>query len=273
MKLRFPQTAAAVLFATTFAAPAIAAEAITTCGQILNGDGYLTGDLDCSGDAGSGATVTFTKKATLDLAGFTLTGRPNDIVTMPDGGHYGATVQCTGRCAINGPGTIVGGSTSESAVVSFGPYWQGRRIEITNVTLTGGAYGAIANRLELHDVTITGNRTAGAWGERAEIVNSTITDNGEIGVQNYRTATVIGSTISGHGNAGIQFSKSITLVDSDVSGNDVDPGCAISPFPCADLKATKSVSVSADSSCGSSAKLDRHDGSPTGETWGVCTND
>ena len=102
---------------------AFADVAVTACGQSVQQSGYMVADLDCSAESTDAPTLVLGHAATLDLGGFTLTGRTN---TQP-------TVQCSGRCDIVGPGTIVG---SGGAVVSFGRWEDGRHIRIFGATIT-----------------------------------------------------------------------------------------------------------------------------------------
>ncbi len=54
------------------ASPAYSATAITTCGQTFTGEGYLVGDLDCSGLPETEYAVTIAGGGTLDLRGHEL---------------------------------------------------------------------------------------------------------------------------------------------------------------------------------------------------------
>src|SRR5262245_58038876 len=79
-------------FAPTFATPGWGASIpVTTCGQVVDGTGYLVGDLDCS--AWSGPAVTLLKRGKLLLGGF-------NILADGDG------VACSGSCTVRGPGRI-----------------------------------------------------------------------------------------------------------------------------------------------------------------------
>ena len=57
---------------------ALAETPVTECGQIVEGDAYLAGDLDCTGFQGEDPTgamlVLLSTHGRLDLRGFTLTG-------------------------------------------------------------------------------------------------------------------------------------------------------------------------------------------------------
>jgi hypothetical protein len=257
--------------------------AITTCGQVLSGGGYLTADLDCSGQSVEASTVTLGKNGTLDLRGFTLTGYAATLDPF-------VTVACEKGCTILGPGTIVGSPHGDlQVVVGFGNHvsTNPRRITVRDATITGGSIGVSAPKLKIQNATITGNRGTGVWSSTAKIDDSTITGNGfstedtiPVGVLGWEDVRVRRSVITGNALAGIR-AAGIRADDSEITGNGIDPSCGA--VLCADLAASNELVVKGSTSCDSSLIEDPMPApafavgqpAPMGPipNWGACTLD
>ncbi len=145
-----------------------AQEPVTTCGQIVN-NGFLTGDLDCSGYTDGPALIVNHR---LNLAGFTLTGNPNERSIL------------AGLSRIDGPGTITGGLVGITS--SF-------KLKLTDLVITGnGANGVSAPRINGSGLTIVGNGASGIVQFKIpgtalqlgtlRLKDSAITDNGSVGI-------------------------------------------------------------------------------------------
>lgn len=149
--------------------------AVTTCGQeVPRGTvGYLTGDLDCTGFTGggiAGMAVILHNKATLELRGFTLTAsrfavgcyEPGD-----DAGYFNAK-----RCRIlGGGGAIV--NASENAIGGGAG-----KLQVEDVTLSGNNVVLFnVHDARLRNVTITGNERPLFAVDIAQLEGSSVTDN------------------------------------------------------------------------------------------------
>lgn len=195
-RLRVVSTAVILL---AWAALASAQTKVTTCGQVVTGNAFLSADLDCTGFAdqveippqGSiydpptqllGPAVVISKKGTLDLQGHTITG-----------GNVG--VYCPRKCEIVGGGTIAGASTDGVL---------GSKVTVRDTTITGsGDVGLFVNYLlRVYDGTITGNAHATWYGDKAKFVRSTITGNTEFGITGKRIE-LVDSTATGNGDLDI----------------------------------------------------------------------
>jgi hypothetical protein len=257
--------------------------AVTSCGQVLAGGGYLTADLDCSGQSTEASTVTLGKNGILDLRGFTLTGYAATLDPF-------VTVACEKSCIILGPGTIVGSAHGDlQVVVGFGNHvpTNPRRITVRGATITGGSIGVSAPRLRLQNATITGNRGTGVWSSIAKIDDSTITGNGfstvetiPVGVLGWEEVRVRNSVVTGNAFAGIRAAE-IRAHDSQTTGNDADPSCGSAL--CADLAASGEIVIKGSTSCDTSLVEDAMPApvivvgqpAPMGPipNWGVCALD
>jgi hypothetical protein len=198
---------------------------VTTCGQILAGDGFLTGDLDCSAQPAAAATVTLSKTGRLNLGGFTLTGSPNVV----------DTVRCEDRCIINGLGgsnlgTIAGG---QHAIASRSG--KSGRVDVFYTTVTGAEFGIVAPKVHARQLHVTGNTFEGIRGDKVKLIDSTVTDNGGLGagVRGEAQVKLIAAVITGNGGAGVEGGK-LHAQDSTVTGNGTDPACGVTAV-CADL--------------------------------------
>ncbi len=261
-------TAAATVSSGTDAYAANSVE-INSCGQVLEGGGYLSADLDCSGDTIDEPTLTVGSDGVVDLRGFTLTSRVSESVP---------TVVCDPRCTILGPGTIVGSPNGDGGVIGMPPYrWSGTRVEVVGATITGGSKGVVARRVSLQDAVVTGNRHSGVWSFYAIVESSELTGNG-IGDDGILSGTalvgqlkarVTDSNISGNGKAGVVGPRT-KLIRSTVTGNDADPSCTTEI--CADLFGESRPKLDS-SSCDTSATAQWPGGTGAVQSWGVCDLD
>jgi hypothetical protein len=242
---------------------------INSCGQVLEGGGYLSADLDCSGDTTDEPTLTVGSDGIVDLRGFTLTSRASEDVP---------TVVCDPRCTILGPGTIVGSPNGDGGVVGTPPYqWSGTRVEVIGATITGGSKGVVARRVSLQDAVISGNRHSGVWSfyaivESSELTGNGIGDNGLLSgtaLVGQLKARVTDSHISGNGKAGV-VGPHTKLIHSTVTGNDADPRCTTEI--CADLFGESRPKLDS-SSCDTSATVQWPGGTGAVQSWGVCDLD
>jgi hypothetical protein len=209
---------------------------VNTCGQVLTGSGFLSADLDCTG-LDVPYAVAITKRGSLDLRGFTITGGKLGILCadpcpdVPTGGT------CLSRCTILGGG----GAVTGAEIVGI----EADKTTITELTVSNcGGRGIDVHNLKLTNSTVTGNGQGTASGRRAYIRGSVITGNGEHGV----IGPVRGS---------------VRIRDSIVTGNNTAPACGVSKT-CCDLIAGQKPRIrntSCDVSC--------HDGGD----WDLCTLD
>jgi len=241
----------ALVAAISLPAPTYAAQPpteINTCGQIFSGNGFLSGDLDCSGFAGDAVTI---EGGTLDLQGFTLTS------TAMATGPFGA-VACSKSCKVvsnppggtitsDGSGTIFAILSSHSGVVVPKANLQvsdvaindGRlfamfgTITVTDSTITGivdplssgttfaedsgvGTFGGVVHLLRS---VVTGNAGTGVRSAKVKIVDSEVSNNDAEGIRTgLGTAVIRGSMISGNGLAGISGIR-FKVVDTTITGN------------------------------------------------------
>jgi len=196
---------AASLVVVTAVSPVDAQVAVTTCGQTVSGAGALAADLDCSA---AGTTGVFLEpRASLDLAGFTLTMNGTD------------GVECDGRCDVF---SSVSGGTIEGADIGIAnAFGQARATGIaivaggrgiaadvvlaSNVTITDHALTGISayNKADVRGSTLTGNHVGVACsGCRVKVVDSSITD-GTVGVI-ARVISLVDVTVTGHAEEGVK---------------------------------------------------------------------
>jgi hypothetical protein len=197
---------------------------VTTCGQVLTGDGFLTGDLDCSAQPAGDATVTLSKTGRLNLGGFTLTGSPNVV----------DTVRCEDRCIINGLGgsslgTIAGG---QHAIASRSG--KSGRVDVFYTNVTGADFGIVAPKVHARQLHVTGNAFEGIRADKVKLIDCTVTDNGGVGAGiRADLVNLIAAVVTGNGLAGVEGDK-LHAQDSNVTGNGTDPSCGVTSV-CVDL--------------------------------------
>jgi hypothetical protein len=290
------------------ASTALAAEPVTTCGQVLSDGGFLTADLDCSAYTG-GWAVTI-ERGTLDLAGFTLTGNETEFFPMES---TEATVRCLANCDIVGPGVITGGA-------NLGIYaW--RRLTLTNVavvddgTVIGDgivAYDDAGNgavflfnstvegwlgfgvraerRVVAENTTIRANGSGGILAPDARVLLRNVTVDGGHGVftnspaVRARSAKIFDSDISGNFGGGVDSNGRLVLRDSRIADNDdygikagsariadsdVSGNCLVpSGQGCSDVFSCRSLRTGGSVTCDSSRSCDAENPS-----WGICSLD
>lgn len=220
--------------------------ALTACGQAVprRTVGYLVGDLDCTGPqtgAAAIAAVLVAKRGTLELRGYTIRGSGvacGEVVTDSLGQTALTNV---GTCTIDGGGGVI----AEAA-----------------------AHGVSAKKLSARDITIRDSGAEGAWSMNGVTLdNVTITGSGGFGARiDVKKAKVSNSTITGNGEYGIDADK-LLLTGSTVTGNGIGPNCGPPPLlQCADLHVYRLPRL-IDSTCGTSVMTTQP------ETWGVCQFD
>jgi hypothetical protein len=184
-------TSFALLAALSCSSAASAAIEVNTCGQEYTGDGYLSGNLDCSLHGGNAVTI---QGGSLDLAGFTLTGR---VV----GYGFGCAVVSTGAR----------GSVVDGYIHAFPPPFSPRiaelRVENVNV-VRGDIY--VTGSATLLDVVIEDSPTRGvyAWAQYSEIHGYT---GGNLKIER--------SEIRGSASTAALASRRLSIEDSEISMN------------------------------------------------------
>lgn len=174
----FPLRAALVVCAFSLIATAEAAPppvAVTACGQeVPRGTvGYLTGDLDCTGFTGGGIegmAVVLHNKATLELRGFTLTASKFGVGCYEPGddpGYYNVR-----RCRIAGGGGAIVNASENAIGAGAG------KLQVADVTLSGNNVVIFnARDVRLRNVTITGNGRPLFAVDSAQLEGSNVTNN------------------------------------------------------------------------------------------------
>lgn len=217
------------VFASLLSIRAASGVDVTTCGQVVDkGDfGVLVGDLTCAGTA-----VVLEQRATLDLAGFTIT------VTGPG---PGAAVNCIGRrCAVHSnavaPGKLLGNSGHAGIAMQAVPLGKVElrnlvidgflhnvqaataRVFATDVSVTGAASnGMIARRLDLDAVNATGN-LAGLYAT-ISIKFGVVTASNNAGAGMASGGKVKGTQLTASGNELGVVGSHVRLFNSSVTGN------------------------------------------------------
>jgi len=237
--------------------PAMAATAVTFCGQVVRGKAFLASDLDCSGTTDDAVILG---GGTLDLRGFTLTGNNSDI---------DCTVHCTRSCKITSDppgGTITGGGVGVCDWPTPGtPDPPLRSLRVTSVTIDGNVDGGVqANigRVLIRNSTLSNNGTGvnadSVFRGRLRVINSTITNNrngfkASISAV-VKDSVVSGSThdggrageklvlrrsqVTGSGNFGLTGGAKMRIVDSEISGNGQEGISTFSDGPTRLVRAT-----------------------------------
>ena len=151
-------TVAVACFSTSARATAVP---VTSCGQMVEGEGVLTADLDCS--ATTGPAVFLGPGARLELSGFTLLG--NEI-----------GVQCAvGLCMIEGPGTIQRAALPASQEKGVLGLYKAR---ISNVVFQNWPLAInVLGPTDVRGCTIQ-DSAIGVLGERTRVVDSSFSNNG-----------------------------------------------------------------------------------------------
>lgn len=250
-------------------APSVAgAFDVTACGQTIpvGTVGRLVADLTCDPGVGIGpAAVLLSPGSTLDLAGYTL--NPGSMNTgVRNARPTGARVR------VIGPGVITGGAHGIEIVGS-------PQLRLTNLTIADNAVGVVGRRVAITNVTMTGNTVSALQGSVVDadglVVDAnpgqgigagrihgrdvTVRDNGTWGIYASDRAVFESLTASGNGLVGLRCDrcrprlKASTLTGNDITEIGIDLQSPQKPR----LKNT---------ACGKSLGLG------TGP-WGVCVDD
>jgi hypothetical protein len=205
---------------------------VDTCGLVIQENGVLSADLDCS--AYAGIALTIENHARLDLQGFMLTAGDSAIY-CPDGCGIVSTVS---------RGTIQGGSGAAIETAFIGPF----SVSVDNVLITGAGAGIVGGgsvvvknseisnntgagvsayqKLIVYASVIRDNGGDGAYGRGgAKVVDSEITGNGLIGVLGddvsnvfHAKTVVVRSTVTGNGG-GVRAIENLKVSESSIDGN------------------------------------------------------
>jgi len=196
---------------------------VNTCGQVFSGNGFLSGDLDCSAFTTPGFMSVKILGGTLDLRGFTLTSAV-------------IAVECTKSCrVVSDPpgGTIASGGSGTITAVA------GIKLRVSDVVINNGILSASLGKIKILDSTITGivttpngaitadkvtlirsvvtgNSVPGIRG-RAKIIDSEVSNNTGVGIDG--RATVKRSMIFGNSEDGIGLTNRVRVTDSSITGN------------------------------------------------------
>jgi hypothetical protein len=290
------RTATALAWLTLVALPVAAAAGpveVNTCGQVVEKDGFLAADLDCS-TYGSAAIVLAARHARLDLRGFTLfagntpgttvgvlCGQLCEIVSDPAGGKIIAATDVFTRGIYGVNRAIV----RDVEIRNFEDAIYVHQVKASNVILADNSnLGIAADLVRIVGSTISGNAYGGVGAQtvggmepakRVHVVDSVVTGNGESGVRSIR-AVIRGSTVTANGHYGVKavlpplFDEpcKVLVRESDLSGNGVDADCGLT-VTCADVASCDRPKVGA-GTCQTSYVIGS--GFP-GQSWGVCSLD
>lgn len=237
--------------------PVLAQVPVGGCGVVVPArqTGTVLNDITCS--PGS-FVVMLEDRATLDLAGYTLTGGE-------------VAVRCARRCTVmstGGPGTIanarigIGGTTHpRTSITVYDVNLDGHEQAITSAptALPPGSYGVPRGRVRGARVAIDGSSFVGvSSGGSMRLSDCVVSGGATYGLQG-SNVKLDRCSVTGNGAVGVE-SLSLRLKDSTVTGN----GASFDGIDVATLKRPKLL----DSTCGRSQQFQ----SPA-QNWGVCTND
>lgn len=273
------------LFIGTLAVAHAADVVVATCGTIVPAGerGILQGDLDCSAAPAAQAAVVLGNRASLALAGFTLTGAVD-----------GTGVRCSRNCTVRGPGTITSAPAGVGelraacvrALLDPGVTPRSQRVEVENLDLRGCGAGVVGDtgrrglRLTAEHVVADGNYASFT---AADIQARDVSASNGSGAGFYApTGKVTGADVHADNNdpTGVVAAR-LSLTDSTASGN-VAFGVQALAGPVKLVRATVTGSGIRDvlsarpphvagSACGTSARWIPPNG--IGEPWGVCAGD
>lgn len=210
---------------------------ITSCGQNVEAHevGVLQNDLVCTGHG-----IGVRAYGTLQLAGHTITGDGDDTGVSCSGPNGRAT----GRCTIQGPGTITGFARGvlviSSVVVSdlvvtgngegiYSPAQSGD-VQATNVDVSAnGGTGIRGRKVIASFVTASNNGGAGIVGDKRGVVGSDIVAdgngsigpsgfNGSSGIVAFPSAKISNVQVNGNAGPGI-YAGHVKLAGVTASGN------------------------------------------------------
>lgn len=198
MKLRASLAALVSLVLVVAVAPEATGKGgtpITSCGQVVTTDAYLTTPLYCSEPDGD-AVVVGASGITIDLKGFTLFG---DRLGYRNGiSNYGGYDQVTVRNGI-----------------------------VRNFYI-GVRAGPAANDFTVSNLVVSGTINAGIFidGESASVKSSTISGNDStaLGIENGDSTKIQSLTVSGNGHNGVVVEGDSTSIKSSTSIGNADYG-------------------------------------------------
>lgn len=231
---------------------------ISSCGQTVSGEAYLTGDLDCSAYEGGPYAVVVNPTGSVDLGGFAL--------TLPVGPQT-TGVYCLEACRVaNGTIRTVPGRNG-SAINSL------NRVTVENVSIefdpidqTDGITGRIGI---IRNVAFSGDQSTCLDGfERLRVSNLTCSD-GHSGARASRKLLIEDSTVTGNHVRGVEAERRLVVRNSVITGNGL-PGCVDELVPCADVASLFRAPTLRQSSCDTSA---RFGASGVFGSWGICGAD
>ena len=260
-----------VALAFASGSPASAQVPVSTCGNFISGDAVLTADLDCSGEPEDSSVITFSSRARLDLAGFTIIGP-----ALSRG-----VIRCYRACDVVGPGTIVGGrwgivanrpsgGSPYTNVTAEGVVFQdqlleaivGKRVHVIGSLIDNAGRSAVSAR---SSTTIEGTTISNCCDTAQPTSGSVL---GGVAVGANRRARIENSIITGNARGGV-LAKRVTSSNSTIAANEIDAAhCATDPF-CADVNSGRRPRLR-ETICGTSYQSETGDAA---ENWAVCTND
>jgi hypothetical protein len=276
-------TTSSLAFLAVAAPPSAAQTAVTSCGQVVEREGYLVGDLDCTGQPE--AAVEVRHRGSLDLRGFRLTGGQYTVLCSDEGVEkdgfetyryrschvFNGTIDTPSlvgivarKLAIENV-TITMGDGLFALVIHSGLVLSNLTLELgdaggilatkhvsvegSGLTTTGGPHGVMGlGRIKLDGVTASGYGPGFASAAGSIKLAHASLSGGETAVTADKGVTLIDSTVTGHSGTAISGSH-ITLIGSTVTGNGLDLDADHLP------------------------KLDDASTCETSNGWDVCTND
>ncbi len=198
-----------LLLAAVFSSPLAiessswAVETVTFCGQRVEGSAVLISDLDCTN--ATTAAVILAHKASLDLAGHTISGNPAF-----------AGVGCQGNCRItNG---VISGAYD-------GVRGTGRLVELADLQILGSTNDGVwvpYGKLYANNVVVRNSSNSGVSAKRVQLRGGEVIGGGNnlAGVSAERTVLVEDAAISGSGWwAGVFARKRVKIRRSQITGN------------------------------------------------------
>jgi Right handed beta helix region len=211
--------AAMVAFVLVVVAPEAnggAGTPITTCGQVVTTNAYLTQNLHCTASDG---IVVAADKITIDLKGFRLRGDRSF-------GHYGIDD--------NGfDGVTVKNGTVRNFFIGVHAYAGANQVSISDVVASGNAaYGVevAGDSAKIKTVTVSGNASVGFYvvGESAAFQSAIATGNTDYGFEiTGNSASVKSSTAAGNRYGILVVGAEAKIQSSSASGNGGDFGIAV----------------------------------------------
>jgi hypothetical protein len=268
--------------------PAHAQTAVTACEQVVEGDGYLTGDLDCP--PGTEAAVELRNQGSLDMRGFSIHGGQFGVLCSgPHQIEAGQEIYVYTACRVFGGGTIDGqsaqgidGSRVDVADLSISEaatdptkvqplaITAHKRLRFTNLNLQ--LAGTVPGIQCLGSVTGTGLTVTGGGfaieGARTVKIDG-VTASGYFGfADSARTVKLANASLAGRTTAISEVTRAVTLTNSVVTGHS---GTAIQ---------AQRIKLVGSSVTGNA--LDLHadflprlvnSACETSNGWGVCSND